>query len=78
MPKELDTIDDIEEILSSRAFERLIGLAENEILEAKDQAWDLDSLSGKQQFAKDVSAFANFRGGVILVGPHTEKPTPLL
>ena len=74
MPKELNTIEEIEEILSSETLDQLIGVIENEIVEAKDQPWNLASRDGQREFARDVSSFANLRGGIILVGVHTDKP----
>src|SRR5208282_3374288 len=41
---------------------------ENEFFEAKGEPWALDTELGKFQFAKDVTAMANWRGGIILVG----------
>ena len=68
MTKYFDNIDDIMKILSKGMFEDLVGALENEIFEAKGEPWNLNTELGKFEFAKDVTAMANWRGGVILVG----------
>jgi hypothetical protein len=51
----------------------LIGLAENDWLEAKSEPWNLDSDRGKIELAQDVARLANANGGVIVVGAATRK-----
>lgn len=51
----------------------LIGLSENDWLEAKSQPWNLDSDIGKVELAQDVARLANAGGGVIVLGAATRK-----
>ncbi|HEY4266850.1 MAG TPA: hypothetical protein VGM94_01540 [Galbitalea sp.] len=53
--------------------EALIGLAENEWLEAKSQPWNLDADYGKIELAQDVASLANAAGGLIVLGARTRK-----
>jgi hypothetical protein len=53
-------------------FTRLIGAVENVEFDCKMQPYQLDDDKGKLELAKDVSAFANAGGGVILLGVKTE------
>lgn len=61
------------EKLEARHFEALIGVAENEWLDAKEKPYHLDSKRQKHELAKDVAAFANAGGGLILIGFDCEK-----
>lgn len=46
-----------------------IGRRESEFLDAKGRiGWDLSTLEARYELAKDVSSFANAKGGVIIVG----------
>lgn len=57
------------EIVRSGDFSTLIGRKEDQVFEAKGaKPYDLDSLAGRVELAKDASAFANAYGGVIVVG----------
>jgi hypothetical protein len=53
-------------------FDPLIGTLENFELDCKMQPYILTDDKGKRELAKDVSAFANAGGGVILLGVRTE------
>lgn len=68
MPREFKNTAEILEILASGMFEKLVGTLENEFFDAKAEPWDLDLDRGKLDLAKDVSSFANWRGGIIVVG----------
>ena len=60
---------DIAAAIAAADPERFLGMWENEIFEAKGpHPYDLDSPSGRYEFAKDISAFANSTGGYILIG----------
>jgi hypothetical protein len=67
-----NSTDEILNILSSGNFNSLIGKIEDEYFECKGAPYHLDSDAQKQEFAKDVSGFANAGGGIILVGVATE------
>jgi hypothetical protein len=71
--REFQDPNEIRDILLGGKFETLIGSLENEIFEAKAKPWDLETTLGKLSFAKDISSFANLRGGVIVIGV---KPGP--
>jgi hypothetical protein len=72
MPKVI-ALSEIAAILESGSFDQLIGSVENEHVECKSAPYQLDQLSEKMEFAKDVSALANAGGGVILIGIQTER-----
>lgn len=50
----------------------LIGQREDVWLDAKRAPWVVDDTGGKLEFAKDVAAFANSGGGLIVVGAATK------
>lgn len=64
---------DVLEKLETHDFEALIGLVESEWLEAKGSPYPLCSPKQKLELAKDVAAFANAGGGIILIGFDCEK-----
>jgi hypothetical protein len=64
---------DVLEKLEARDFEALIGLVESEWLDAKETPYHLDSPKQKLELAKDVAAFANAGGGIIVIGFDCEK-----
>jgi hypothetical protein len=64
---------DVLEKLEAHDFEALIGLVENEWLDAKETPYHLDSPKQKLELAKDVAAFANAAGGIIVIGFDCEK-----
>jgi hypothetical protein len=62
------------DVLASRNFEPLVGLAETIDVEFKGQPYQIaDHDSQKFELAKDVSALANASGGVIVIGVQTER-----
>lgn len=65
---EINSLNDLDELIAS-------GQRESETLEYKDASTRLggDSLN---EVAKDVSAFANSLGGVIVYGVRTDKDQP--
>lgn len=65
----------IKTILDTHAYGSLIGLEEDTWLEAKGRnPYDFSTPAGRFELAKDVSAFANADGGILIVGLTT---TPL-
>lgn len=68
--------EEVREVLGRRAFAELIGVVEDEHVECKQMPYQLNSEAGKYELAKDVSAFANAAGGVILIGFRTGRPDP--
>src|SRR5215471_12760421 len=61
------------ERLEAREFEALVGLVESDWLDAKETPYHLDSPKQKRELAKDVAAFANAGGGIIVIGFDCEK-----
>jgi predicted HTH transcriptional regulator len=62
----------IKTILDNHAYESLIGLEEDTWLEAKGRnPYDFTTPGGRYELAKDVSAFANADGGILIVGLTT-------
>lgn len=49
----------------------LVGQAESQWLDAKEQPWQLGTPRGKVELAKDLSAMANAQGGLILIPART-------
>jgi hypothetical protein len=64
---------EIEAILVSGDFAPLKGTHESETLECKAAPYQLDHEHQKLELAKDISALANAKGGIILVGINTER-----
>jgi hypothetical protein len=60
-------------ILRRGDFESLVGMIEDEKVEAKGSPYQLSVDRQKQELAKDVSALGNAGGGVILIGFETTK-----
>ncbi len=67
------TIKELEKILSEGDFGSLIGKIENDFFECKSQIYDLNKDYSKRELAKDISSFANLKGGYILIGPKTKE-----
>jgi hypothetical protein len=64
--------NDLKEIIAKREFQRLVGEIEGQFFDAKGQPYRFDvGMDAKREFAKDVAAFANAKGGYILVGIAT-------
>ena len=61
------------EKLETRDFHALIGIAESVWLDAKESPYLLDTPKQKLELAKDVSAFANSGGGIIVIGFDTSR-----
>jgi hypothetical protein len=70
MAKEMST-QQVLDILHNGNFEDLIGTIENEVIDFKGNLYQLNSTKEKLELAKDVSAFANANGGIILMGVGT-------
>jgi hypothetical protein len=68
MAREFESVAEIQGILARGAFDELKGSLENEFFDAKSDPWDLNLERGKLDLAKDVSSFANWHGGIIVVG----------
>ncbi len=64
------------EALAKGEFDRLIGTPEGQQIEFKEKAYDLGVAKGGRDLVADVAAFANARGGVIVLGIRTAaEPT---
>jgi Putative DNA-binding domain len=60
-------------VLASGELDRLVGTEETDWLDFKKTAYRLDDVREKWELAKDVSAFANSRGGCIVMGVETRR-----
>lgn len=60
-------------ILKSGDFDQFLGAIEDDFLEYKAEPYRLDDEHQKHELAKDVSALANAKGGVIIIGAQTER-----
>lgn len=76
MAKQLN-LDQVVAIIRSGKFDALLGAVEGGQLECKRTYYRLDDDDEKFELAKDVSSFANAKGGAILIGVHTDKDTTL-
>jgi hypothetical protein len=66
------TLIELKQIINSGDFDKFVGEVEGQLFDAKGQPYRFeDGADVKREFAKDVAAFANTRGGSILVGMHT-------
>lgn len=68
------TPDEIEALLDSGRESELIGVAESDSLDFKQQPHQLSTDRGKWEWAKDVAALANSGGGALVVGVATSVP----
>lgn len=69
------SFESLKSIVDSCAYDSLIGLQEDAWLEAKGgKPYDLDTPEGRYELAKDVAAFANGTGGLIIIGLQTTRP----
>jgi len=67
------TREQIVEFLRAGTLDRLVGAIEDDVMDAKGEPYHLGGDRGCRELAKDVSAFANARGGIILIGARTER-----
>ncbi|MGB6875600.1 MAG: ATP-binding protein [Candidatus Acidiferrales bacterium] len=66
------SFETIKRILDNRQFVALIGRDEDTWLEAKGRnPYDFATPAGRYELAKDVTAFANAEGGILLIGLTT-------
>ena len=61
------------EVLEGGDFDPFIGVPESLEVEFKGQPYQLDQDSQRFELAKDVSAFANAAGGVVVIGARTHR-----
>lgn len=66
-------INRLEEIIASGEYDALIGQVENEWFDCKAQPYHLKDNKSSRELAKDVSSFANIKGGYILLGVQTKR-----
>lgn len=67
------TLKELTHILSIGDFDQLIGIVENNWLDFKGDPYHLKDEYNKSELAKDVAAMAIHDGGMILIGPRTDK-----
>jgi hypothetical protein len=67
------TLESLEKTISEQAFDALIGRSESDWFECKGEPYQLDLEAAKRELAKDVSSFANVKGGYILIGIKTKR-----
>ena len=65
----------VRQILERGAYGELLGVKEDEVLDAKHSPYLLSD-AGRYELAKDVSSFANAAGGAIVIGFRTDQPDP--
>lgn len=66
------SFESVRQIIDTHAYHSLIGRREDTWLEAKgNNPYDFNTPAGRYELAKDVAAFANNSGGVIIVGLTT-------
>ncbi|HEY6349510.1 MAG TPA: ATP-binding protein [Candidatus Angelobacter sp.] len=66
-------LETIKAIVESGEFNKLVGRIEGDSLECKGQPYNFSTEAGKRELAKDISSFANLRGGLIIIGAKTKK-----
>ncbi len=67
------SIIELIEALTQGDFDRVIGTPESAWLDFKQAPYQLTTPTGRWKLAKDVGAFANGTGGVIVIGYRTER-----
>ncbi|MEW6711142.1 MAG: ATP-binding protein [Candidatus Riflebacteria bacterium] len=61
-------------IKESRDFSPFVGMVEDDYFEAKEsRGYDLDNFNNQVELTKDVSAFANASGGLLVIGLVTDR-----
>lgn len=70
------SIDDLRTALADAAYDRVLGTPESGWIDFKGQAYALGTERGNWELCKDVAAFANARGGCILLGVAAERADP--
>ena len=61
------------EVLARGQFDEILGTAEGQQIEFKEHAYNLASPKGGRDLVADVAAFANARGGVVVLGIRTSS-----
>jgi hypothetical protein len=69
----MNNVGEVLEKLAAKQFDALVGVSESAWLDAKESPYILDGLRQKLELAKDVSALANFVGGIIVLGFDTAR-----
>ncbi|WP_217913527.1 AlbA family DNA-binding domain-containing protein [Miltoncostaea marina] len=69
----MTTRREIQRILDAGTFDALVGLEEGQELDFKARPYNLGSRNGRRGLVADVAAFANSRGGIIVVGVETQR-----
>jgi len=68
------SFESVKAIIDDHAYDSLIGLQEDAWFEAKSgAAYNLNTPEGRYELAKDVAAFANGTGGILIVGLRTTR-----
>jgi hypothetical protein len=68
------SFESVKAIIDGHAYGSLIGLQEDAWLEAKGGTpYNFDTAEGRYELAKDVAAFANGTGGIVIVGLRTTR-----
>jgi schlafen family protein len=67
------SFDQVMAIIRSGKLDDLFGAVESDQLECKKQHYKLDDSPDKFELAKDVSSFANAKGGIILIGVEARE-----
>jgi hypothetical protein len=68
------SFESVKAFIDGHAYGSLIGLQEDTWLEAKGSTpYNLNTPAGRYELAKDVAAFANGSGGIVIVGLQTTR-----
>lgn len=63
------------ELMSSGRFSEIVGTEEGEQVDFKSHAYNLEQAKDRADLAADIAAFANSKGGSIVLGVETEVAT---
>jgi hypothetical protein len=72
VPMPVQNEDELFRALETGLFQDVLGTPESDWVEFKEQPYRLDDPRQRFELAKDVSAMANVRGGVIVIGYDTK------
>src|SRR6266536_441104 len=73
MSMAISTPNELIKVVQAGNFDQLVGTPENDWLDFKRQPYRLDMVKDRWELVKDVAAFANHQGGMLVIGVQTDR-----